>query len=59
MNCNYLKVSDIRFDVEKAYNDICLKIGQHLVDNGEQDPHLKRIAELLYESIDEMNKIDG
>lgn len=59
MNCNYLKVSDIRFDVEKAYNDICLKIGQQLVDNGAQDPHLKRIAELLYESIDEMNKIGG
>lgn len=59
MNCNYLKVSDIRFDVEKAYNDICLKIGQQLVDNGPQDPHLKRIAELLYESIDEMNKIGG
>lgn len=58
MNGNYLKVSDIRFDVEKAYNEICLKIGQHLLDNGGQDPHLKRIAELLSESIDEMNKIN-
>lgn len=50
------KVDDVKYDVTKSYNRICILIGKHLIDTGKKDGKLVAIAGKLSDVCELMRK---
>lgn len=47
---------DVKYDVTKSYNRICILIGKHLIDTGKKDGKLVEIAGNLSDVCELMRK---